>query len=166
MHCSSRPHGLPMNAITFVRHEVFDRPLVNFKTFRPSGYVFSSDYCSRLNACDVAGDQGYLRDGLALEARHGYSAATNLNVYSASSERRDPLAGKTADLSSSLTLHRGSLVQRDLADSDRAALAGLFIETSTVALCFAGEIMANRGTSWLLAARRMTTVDREISKSH
>lgn len=67
----------------FVRHDVFDRHLANFSVFRPYGYIFCSDYGSGLDAYNLAGDQGYLRDAFVLAARLDYTVAANLNVYSA-----------------------------------------------------------------------------------
>ena len=68
-------------AAAFVRHDVFDRHLANFSVFRPYGYILCSAYGSGLNAYNLAGDQGYLRDAFVLAARIDYAVAANLNLY-------------------------------------------------------------------------------------
>ncbi|MFH0822736.1 MAG: hypothetical protein V2B18_08280 [Pseudomonadota bacterium] len=65
----------------FVRHDVFDRHLANFSVFRPYGYIFCADYGSGLNAYNLAGDQGYLRDAFVMATRVDYAVAANLNAY-------------------------------------------------------------------------------------
>ncbi|MBI4965375.1 MAG: hypothetical protein HY913_19015 [Desulfomonile tiedjei] len=68
-------------AAAFVRHDVFDRHLASFSVIRPYGYILGSDYGFGLNAYNLAGDQGFLRDAFVLGARMDYAVAANLNVY-------------------------------------------------------------------------------------
>jgi hypothetical protein len=65
----------------FVRHDQFDRHLANYSVFHGYGYIFCSNYGSGLNAYNLAGDQGYLRDAFVLAVRMDYAVAANLNVY-------------------------------------------------------------------------------------
>ncbi|MDQ1240485.1 MAG: hypothetical protein QG577_2671 [Thermodesulfobacteriota bacterium] len=65
----------------FVWHPTYDTHLGNYSAFSPYTHLFGYNYGSGLNAYDLSGDGGYLRDAFVLATRLDYAVASNLNVF-------------------------------------------------------------------------------------